>query len=139
MRAINDYFRGFATKSALALGSAWVFCANVVAILVWLALGPLFGFSDTWQLWVNTATTVVTYLAVFVIQNSQNRDAVATHLKLDELISSVEGARNRLVDIQNLSDEELETLQHQFKRLQKLAAHGDVPASKGMKGEPTSG
>ena len=114
---LGDGFRRFAGGSAQALGSPWVFAANVALILLWLAAGPLFGFSDTWQLWVNTATTVITYLAVFVIQNTQNRDATAVHLKLDELISSAEGARNRLVDLQNLSDSELERLEAEFKRL----------------------
>jgi low affinity Fe/Cu permease len=86
-----------------------------------LAAGPFTGFSDTWQLVVNTATTVFTYLAVFLIQNTQNRDAKAMHLKLDELISSMHGARNQLVDLEDLSDAELEKLQQQFKRLRQRA------------------
>jgi low affinity Fe/Cu permease len=133
---VNKAFRSFSDWSAAALGSPWVFAANIFLILVWLALGPLFGYSDTWQLWVNTATTVITYLAVFVIQNTQNRDAVAVHLKLDELISSIEGARNRLVDLQNLSDEELEVLQQQFSDLQRRVSRGDVGDTRGLKGEP---
>ena len=103
---------------------------------MWLGAGPLFNFSDTWQLWVNTATTVVTYLAVFVIQNTQNRDAAAMHLKLDELISSMEGARNRMVDLQSLSDEDIQRLQEQFHRLQKQATRGELDVSKAIKGEP---
>ena len=130
-------FRAFSQWSATALGSPWVFVANVFLILVWLALGPVFSFSDSWQLWVNTVTTVITYLAVFVIQNTQNRDGLAVHLKLDELISSMEGARNRLVDLQNLSDEELRVLQEQFKKLQTRVSHGDLTESKGVKGEPS--
>jgi low affinity Fe/Cu permease len=133
---LGEGFRRFAGWSAQALGSPWVFAANVALILLWLAAGPLFGFSDTWQLWVNTATTVITYLAVFVIQNTQNRDAKAVHLKLDELISSMEGARNRLVDLENLSDEEIQALEQQFQRLQRGASHGEIAASGAVKGEP---
>lgn len=119
--SMNEAFRRFSVSSANALGSPWVFVVNVLLILLWLVSGPFAHFSDTWQLVVNTATTVFTYLAVFLIQNTQNRDAKAVHLKLDELISSIRGARNRLVDLQNLSDEELEELQDQFKRLQQRA------------------
>jgi low affinity Fe/Cu permease len=90
-------------------------------ILLWLVTGPVFGYSDTWQLVVNTVTTVFTYLAVFVIQNTQNRDARAMHLKLNELIASIEGARNRLVDLEELTDEELAALQKQFQQLQRRA------------------
>ena len=133
---LNEGFRKFAVKAAGALGSPWLFVLNVALILIWLASGPFFHFSDTWQLLVNTATTVITYLAVFLIQNTQNRDAKAVHLKLDELISSVAGARNRLVDLEDLSDEELSDLQDQFRRLRSRARqnreddvraiHGDI-------------
>ena len=85
--------------------------------------GPIFHFSDTWQLVINTATTVITFLMVFLIQNTQNRDAKAIHLKLDELIHSVKGARNSLVSLENLSDEELKELQKQFDRLQERSVH----------------
>src|ERR1043166_4948162 len=118
---LNESFRRFSAYAASVLGSPWLFVINVVLILIWLVSGPLFHYSDTWQLLVNTATTVITYLAVFLIQNTQNRDAKAVHLKLDELISTVGGARNRLVDLQNLSDDELEDLQEQFQRLQERA------------------
>jgi len=118
------------------LGSPWMFIANVLLILVWLVFGPVFHFSDTWQLLVNTATTVITYLAVFLIQNTQNRDAKAVHLKLDELISSIEGARNRLVDLEDLTDEELDLLQKQFKRLQKFSKKGGPRSTRAVKGEP---
>lgn len=122
--------------AASALGSPWLFVINVVLIVIWLAAGPVYHFSDTWQLLVNTATTVFTYLAVFLIQNTQNRDAKAVHIKLDELISSVAGARNRLVDLEDLSDDELAHLQDQFRRLRRKASlnreddvraiHGDI-------------
>lgn len=103
------------------LGSAWAFSAAVLVILLWLVTGPVFHFSDTWQLIINTATTVVTFLMVFLIQNTQNRDAKAMHLKLDELIRALKGARNQLVDLENLSDEELKKLEQQFQRLRKRA------------------
>ena len=127
---MNQAFRKFSVASANALGSSWMFIANVLLILVWLVAGPFFHYSDTWQLIVNTATTVFTYLAVFLIQNTQNRDAVATHLKLDELIKGVKGARTGLVNLEKLSDEELEALQEEFNKLR--AEHGarkGVPAS----------
>jgi len=110
-------FRKFSIGAANALGSSWMFIANVLLIVVWLLAGPFFNYSDTWQLVVNTATTVITYLAVFLIQNTQNRDAKAIHLKLDELIRGVSGARTHLVDLENLTDEELASLQKEFTRL----------------------
>jgi low affinity Fe/Cu permease len=116
---MNEMFRQFCVWAADALGAPWMFISNVFLILLWLSSGPLFDFSDTWQLWVNTVTTVITYLAIFLLQNTQNRDAKAIHLKLDELIRSVEGARNQLVDLENLSDEELTRLQRQFQRLRE--------------------
>ena len=118
---LNEQFRKASVAAANFLGSPWMFIANVLLILVWLVFGPVFHFSDTWQLLVNTVTTVITYLAVFLIQNTQNRDAKAVHLKLDELISSIEGARNRLVDLEALSDEELKKLEDQFKNLRARA------------------
>ena len=126
-------FRKFAIAAADALGSSWMFMANVSLILLWLLSGPFFKYSDTWQLVVNTATTVITYLAVFLIQNTQNRDAKAIHLKLDELIKGVSGARTRLVDLENLTDQELASLQQEFTRLrtkhEKRAAREEVPAA----------
>jgi low affinity Fe/Cu permease len=133
---MRELFRNMAAASAVALGSAWLFVANVFLILLWIVVGPYFGFSDTWQLWMNTFTTVVTYLAVFLIQNTQNRDAKATQLKLDELISSLEGARNRMVDLQTLSDDELNQLERQFHSLRQRAARGEVRDTKGLHGEP---
>jgi low affinity Fe/Cu permease len=114
---MNQIFRKFSVGAANALGSSWMFIGNVLLILIWLAAGPYYHYSDTWQLLVNTATTVFTYLAVFLIQNTQNRDALAIHLKLDELIKGVSGARTKLVNLQNLSDEELTSLQEEFTRL----------------------
>jgi len=90
----------------------------VAVVIVWGISGPMFGFSDTWQLVINTGTTIVTFLMVFLVQNTQNRDAKATHLKLDELLRAVEGARTGLVSLETLSDEQLKHLQEQFERLQ---------------------
>jgi len=121
---MNQTFRKFSVGAANALGSSWMFILNVLLILMWLIAGPFFHYSDTWQLVVNTATTVFTYLAVFLIQNTQNRDALAIHLKLDELIKGVTGARTGLVNLQNLSDEELAALQAEFNRLQNKHMKG---------------
>ena len=121
---MKQAFSKFSIAAANALGSSWMFIANVLLILVWLVAGPFFHYSDTWQLVVNTATTVFTYLAVFLIQNTQNRDAVATHLKLDELIKGVEGARTGLVNLEKLSDEELQALQEEFDKLRAEHAKG---------------
>ncbi len=125
---ISDAFRVFAHRSSVMLGSAWAFTGAVLVIVVWLVTGPTFHFSDTWQLIINTATTVITFLMVFLIQNTQNRDAKAMHLKLDELIRAVKGARNQLVDLENLSDEELKKLEKQFQRMRKLAENDGSPA-----------
>ena len=120
---ISDGFRHFARRSAEVLGSAWAFIGALVIISVWGLTGPMFHFSDTWQLIINTGTTIVTFLMVFLIQNTQNRDAKAMHLKLDELIRAIQGARNRLVDLEDLSDEELKKLQEQFARVHQKAEH----------------
>jgi low affinity Fe/Cu permease len=127
---ISDAFRVFARRSAIMMGSAWAFTGALVVILVWLVTGPTFHFSDTWQLIINTATTIITFLMVFVIQNTQNRDAKAVHLKLDEMIRALKGARNRLVDLEDLSDEELKKLEEQFQRLRKKAEHNGTQSRK---------
>jgi low affinity Fe/Cu permease len=118
---VSDAFRVFARHSASVLGSAWAFGGAVLIIFVWIVTGPMFHFSDTWQLVINTATTIVTFLMVFLIQNTQNRDAKAMHLKLDELICALKDARNELVDLEDLSDEELKKLEKQFQRMRKRA------------------
>lgn len=126
--SIRDTFSSFSTTAANFLGSPWLFAVNLFLILVWLVSGPFFHFSDTWQLIVNTATTVITYLAVFLIQNTQNRDAKAVHIKLDELISSTQGARNRFVNLETATDEELAELETQFQILRDRAKKGDIDA-----------
>ena len=114
---MSPAFRKFSQKSCELVGSPWSFIAAACVIIAWSASGPFFHWSDTWQLVINTSTTIVTFLMVFLIQNTQNRDAKAIHLKLDELIRGVEGARTSLVDLEDLSDEELEKLRVEFQRL----------------------
>ena len=114
---MQEFFRKFAHSVSGAVGSVWSFFLAFGVVLVWAVTGPVFGFSDTWQLVINTGTTIVTFLMVFLIQNTQNRDAKAIHLKLDELIRAIQGARNQLVDLEELSDEELEQLQQEFHAL----------------------
>jgi low affinity Fe/Cu permease len=118
---VRDAFRVFARHSSQILGSAWAFIIAIVVIVVWGITGPAFHFSDTWQLIINTGTTIVTFLMVFLIQNTQNRDAKAVHLKLDELIRALKGARNNLVDLEKLSDDDLKKLEDQFTRLREHA------------------
>jgi low affinity Fe/Cu permease len=118
---VSDAFRVFARHWSMILGTAWSFAGALLVIVVWGLTGPMFHFSDTWQLVINTGTTIVTFLMVFLIQNTQNRDAKAMHLKLDELIRAIQGARNRLVDLEDLSDDELKKLQEQFALLKKKA------------------
>jgi low affinity Fe/Cu permease len=117
----KEWFRRLSCKAAEGVGTCWAFGVSILLILLWAATGPLFHFSDTWQLVINTATTVVTFLMVFLIQNTQNRDAKAIHLKLDELIRSTSKARNALVNLENLNDEDLARLQKEFEVLQKRA------------------
>lgn len=124
---MNEIFRRFAAAVSNIVGSSWAFVVAVLVIISWAVTGPLFGFSDTWQLIIDTATTIVTFLMVFLIQNTQNRDAKAIHLKPDELIRSLKGARTGLVDLENLTDEELDLLQAEFHeiRLKYKQANGD--------------
>ena len=117
---MKELFRKFAQTTSQAVGSSWAFILAVLIIVVWAATGPVFHYSDTWQLVINTGTTIITFLMVFLIQNTQNRDAKAIHLKLDELLRAVAGARTQLVDLEALSDEELEHLQQQFKRIRHI-------------------
>ena len=118
---VNDSFRIFARRSSIVLGSAWAFTLAIVIIAVWGLTGPTFGFSNTWQLIINTGTTIVTFLMVFLIQNTQNRDSKALNLKLDEVIRAVKGARNQLINLEGLSDEDLKSIEKQFELVRKKA------------------
>jgi len=119
---VRGMFRCCAEWISVTVGSPWAFVLALLVVLGWLVSGPIFHYSDTWQLVINTATTIVTFLMVFLIQNTQNRDTKAIHLKLDELLRGVRGARNGLVSLERLSDEELDQLQHEFERLRSQAA-----------------
>jgi low affinity Fe/Cu permease len=112
-------FSEMARRTAYVLGTPTAFLLACATIVVWAVSGPVFGYSDTWQLVINTGTTVVTFLMVFLVQNTQNRDARALHLKLDELLRSVHDARNKLIDLENCSDEEIERIEAQFRALKK--------------------
>ena len=113
----NDRFARLAATASGWLGSKWAFAGAVCIILIWAVLGPVFKFSDTWQLVINTGTTIVTFLMVFLIQNTQNRDARAINLKLNELIRAIDNARDNMIDIENVSDLELDELQARYERV----------------------
>src|SRR4051812_29709528 len=112
-------FHVFATKAAGWVGTKWAFLLAMLVIVVWLASGPYFHYSNTWQLIINTGTTVVTFLVVFLIQNTQNRDARAIHLKLDEIIKSIDKAHNEMIDIEHLSDDELQKLADKYQKVRE--------------------
>jgi low affinity Fe/Cu permease len=116
-RTTNDWFGGFAASSSGWLGSKWAFAGAGAVIVIWAATGPIFHFSDTWQLVINTGTTIVTFLMVFLIQNTQNRDARAINLKLNELIRAIDKAHDQMIDIETSSDLELDELQATYERL----------------------
>jgi len=120
----KDFFQAFANRCSQVAGSRWAFLSAVLLIIVWAATGPIFRYSDAWQLTINTGTTIITFLMVFIIQHTQNRDTQVVHLKLDELIRAVERARNELVDLEDLSDEELRRLQQQFAAVRQRAENG---------------
>jgi low affinity Fe/Cu permease len=128
----HDWFGRFAASASSWLGSKWAFAGAGLIIVVWAITGPLFHFSDTWQLVINTGTTIVTFLMVFLIQNTQNRDARAINLKLNELIRAIDKAGNQMIDIENLSDLELDELQSRYEKI-KAAYHertGNQPSSR---------
>jgi low affinity Fe/Cu permease len=124
---MNRFFRRFAQVTATVMGSHWAFGVAAAACLVWAATGPAFDYSNTWQLVINTATTVLTFLAVFLIQNTQNRNSLAVQLKLDELLRAVATARTSLVDLEDATDEEIETLRREFQRVHERASADAKP------------
>ena len=125
---MREIFTTFATKTSQIVGSPWSFLVAFLIVIVWGASGPLFNFSDTWQLVINTGTTIITFLMVFLIQNTQNRDAKAMHLKLDELIAATKAARNEMIDIEELSDEKLQEIAAYYKRKREECDNEDVKA-----------
>ena len=122
-------FSRFAVSVADRVGSSSAFFLALTVVAVWAITGPMFQFSDTWQLWINTGTTIVTFLMVFLIQYTQNRDARAMHLKLDELLRSVHGARTEMVNLKGMSDEELRRMEMVFDRLARFAARARMANS----------
>ena len=118
---IGDRFERLSEHVTRKSGSTGAFITALGVIIVWAALGPVFGFSDTWQLVINTGTTIVTFLMVFLIQRSQNKDALAIHLKLNELVAAMKGASNRLIDVEALSERDLMVLERHFAELTRLA------------------
>jgi low affinity Fe/Cu permease len=142
---MNEFFRKAARSTSSVLGSAWAFTVAIVIVLVWAITGPFFHFSDTWQLIINTGTTIVTFLMVFLIQNTQNRDSKALHLKIDELLYAMKEARTGLVALEELSDAELEKLDREFQRAARrearavvkdeIQAQGASPKKKAARGD----
>ncbi|RYZ01410.1 MAG: low affinity iron permease family protein [Myxococcales bacterium] len=134
--AIEELFAKLANKISQATGSFWTFSAALLLVLAWAATGPIFQFSETWQLVINTGTTIVTFLMVFIIQHAQNKDMRAVQMKLNELIAAVEGASNRLIDVEDLSDRELEHLYSRFKTLAKTAQKVSLGAKLSIDSDP---
>ena len=123
---MTQWFRSLANWTAVAFGSPWAFLAATVLTIVWAVAGPIFGYSEAWQLVANTVTSIVTFLMVFIIQSSQNRDTTATQLKLDELLRAVSNARSSLIHLESLSDEEMAELERQFESLRRRAPQHEL-------------
>jgi low affinity Fe/Cu permease len=119
---VDDAFEAFAGRASILTGSFWAFVLAVMVVVAWALSGPLFDFSENWQLVINTGTTIVTFLMVFLIQHSQNKETRALQLKLNELIAAMEGASNRLIDVEDLTDREINYL---YRRYQHLAGTAD--------------
>jgi low affinity Fe/Cu permease len=129
--SISDRFRQFSHRAAEASGSPWAFMLGVAIVLVWAATGRLFDYSEGWQLVINTGTTIITFLMVFVIQNTQARDSKELHIKLDELLRAVENARNTVIDCANMSDEELEAMRRELESCAMPGGNGAILKSDG--------
>src|SRR3989442_13639002 len=127
---MKELFRRLAENAAHAVGSYWAFLIALLTIVVWALTGPYFNYSDTWQLTINTGTTIVTFLMVFLIQNTQNRETTAVRLKLDELLRSMKQARNSLIELDEDSEEELKRLRGEFRAMHERAVRSH-PASEG--------
>ncbi|TWR29474.1 low affinity iron permease family protein [Mucilaginibacter pallidiroseus] len=121
----KNFFEKFSNWATVATGSSAAFISATVVIIVWIVTGPVFHYSDTWQLVINTGTTIITFLMVFLIQKSQNKDSKAIHLKLNELLASHQGASNRMVNIEDLTEKELDQLHKFYIKLSKLAEQED--------------
>ena len=120
-RKLSQMLEEFSLKATQATGTSTAFILALAVIVVWGLSGPFFHYSDTWQLVINTGTTIVTFLMVFLIQRTQNKDALAIHLKLNEIVAALEGASNRLIDVEDLAEEEIKTLHKHYQRLVEMA------------------
>jgi low affinity Fe/Cu permease len=120
-QGVSGSFERFAHQVTVWSGSSWAFVTALAIVIVWAVSGPLFGFSNTWQLVINTGTTIATFLMVFLIQRAQNKDALALHLKLNELVAAMHGASNRLIDIEDLSEDEVRVLHEHYRKLSEMA------------------
>ena len=118
---LSQILEQFSLKATKATGTSTAFILALSVILVWIATGPLFHFSDTWQLVINTSTTIITFLMVFLIQRTQNKDALAIHMKLNEIVAALDGASNRLIDVEDLTEGEIETLHTHYRKLVSMA------------------
>jgi low affinity Fe/Cu permease len=135
---MNEFFRKVAQKTSQMVGTSWAFLIAILTVVVWAATGPMFHYSDTWQLVINTGTTVVTFLMVFLIQSSQNRDTRAIHIKLDEIIRVQKSARNSLINLEEMTDEDLDRIQAEFSRLhqREVQRNGGVPPAPESRNDP---
>lgn len=123
---VSELLEKFSYQATRATGTSVAFVIALAVIIIWALTGPIFGYSDTWQLVINTGTTIITFLMVFLIQRAQNKDALAIHLKLNEIVAALEGASNRLIDVEDLSEPEIDALRNYYKRLIELAREDDV-------------
>ena len=122
---VSELLEKFSHQATIATGTSAAFVMAALIIVIWIITGPIFHYSDTWQLVINTGTTIVTFLMVFLIQRAQNKDALAIHLKLNEIVVAMEGASNRLIDVEDLSEPEIDALRKYYKRLIELARKDD--------------
>ena len=121
IKKISQLLENFSHKVTQASGTSSAFIIALLVVIIWLITGPIFKFSDTWQLVINTGTTIVTFLMVFLIQRTQNKDALAIHIKLNEIVAALEGASNRLIDVEDLNEDEIKTLHKHYQRLVEMA------------------
>jgi low affinity Fe/Cu permease len=119
--SISHLLEEFSRRATRATGTSTAFVLALLTIIAWIVTGPIFKFSDTWQLVINTGTTIITFLMVFLIQRTQNKDSLAIHLKLNEIVAAIEGSSNRLIDVEDLTEEEIETLHKHYAQLAKMA------------------
>lgn len=139
-RSVDERFRQFAARASVVLGSPWAFLGACLFVLGWGLVGPYFQYSNSWQLVINTSTTIATFLMVFLLQSTQNRDTKAVNIKLDELLRTIEGARTGLADLSELSDEEMERLERELINIARNAGLASLPPDSACRGAvPTDG